>query len=241
MNGASPDEPGDQVPTIFVVDDDESLCRSLARLVRAAGWNVETFASARDFLDRQAYGETGCVVMDVQMPGMTGPELHRQMTERGISLPVVFLTGHGDLPTGVQAMKRGAVDFLSKPVDGETLLETLREGIQRHAIERAGQRRRLDIELRLARLSPREREVLELVIGGHLNKQVADRMSISIKTVKAHRARVMEKMEVDSLAALIRLCENAAVEFSQRQSTRARASRARPATRPLTSTSETGT
>jgi len=240
MSAATTDEPGPDAPTVFVVDDDAGLCRSLARLIRSAGWNVETFTSAHDFLDRQAHGGTGCVLMDVQMPGMTGPELHRRMTDRGISLPVVFLSGHGDLPMGVQAMKRGAVDFLSKPVDDETLLQTLRQGIERHAIAQADRRRRQEIELRLARLSPREREVLKLVIGGHLNKQVADKMGISIKTVKVHRARVMEKMEVDSLAALVHLCENAGVEFPHR-SAGAHASGGRPAPHPVTPTSGTGT
>ena len=240
MSAANTDEPGTHAPTVFVVDDDASLCRSLARLIRSAGWNIETFASAHDFLDRQACAGTGCVVMDVRMPGMTGPELHRLMTDRGISLPVVFLTGHGDLPIGVQAMKKGAVDFLSKPVDDETLLQALREGIERHAIAQADQWRREVIELRLARLSPREREVLKLVIGGHLNKQVADKMGISIKTVKVHRARVMEKMEVDSLAALVHLCDNAGVEFPHR-SAGAHASGELRALHPVTPTSETGT
>jgi FixJ family two-component response regulator len=238
MSSADTEKLDADAPTIFVVDDDASLRRSLARLIRSAGWNVETFASARDFLDHRANDETGCVLMDVQMPGMTGPELHQWMTDR--ALPVVFLTGHGDLPMGVQAMKRGAVDFLSKPVDDETLLQTLRSGIERHAVDQADRRRRQDIELRLARLSPREREVLELVIGGHLNKQVADKMGISLKTVKVHRARVMEKMEVDSLAALVHTCENAGIEFFQR-SAGAPASVAGSATRPLTPTSETGT
>ena len=215
-NAPGSDGSGKGTLTIFVVDDDDSLRRSLARLLRSAGWKVETFGSGPEFLERPAYTGTGCAVIDLRMPAMTGTELHAEMTARGISLPVVFLTAHGDVPTGVQAMKRGAVDFLVKPAEDETLLQTIRRGVERHAAEQADQRQRRDIEVRLSRLSPREREVLKFVIGGHLNKQIADRMSISLKTVKAHRARVMEKMEVDSLAALVHLCQTAGVEFPER-------------------------
>lgn len=233
------DQADNGAPTVFVVDDDASLRRSLARLVRSAGWNVEAFASGREFLERGAYDGTGCVVMDVQMPGMTGPELHGLMTDRDISLPVVFLTGHGNLPTGVQAMKRGAVDFLTKPVDDETLLQTIRQGIERHAVGQTDQRRRQDVEVRLSRLSPREREVLTFVIGGHLNKQIADTMGISLKTVKAHRARVMEKMEADSLAELVHLCQSVGLEFQHRD---ARAIHPRsPRSTGIAPTSGTGT
>ena len=196
-------------PTVFVVDDDSSLRRALARLIHSAGWTVDTYASARDFLECADSAGTGCVVMDVQMPGMTGPELHAQMSARGISLPVVYLTAYGDLHIGIEAMKNGAVDFLVKPVDDDTLLGTVRHGIERHAVELAQRRQRERIETRLARLSPREREVMTLVISGHLNKQIADRMGISLKTVKVHRARVMEKVEVKSVAALVHLCETA--------------------------------
>lgn len=216
MNVPDSDGSSTGVPTIFVVDDDDSLRRSLARLLRSAGWKVETFASGPEFLGRPAYPGTGCVVIDLRMPAMTGTELHAEMTARGISLPVVFLTAHGDVPTGVQAMKRGAVDFLVKPAEDETLLQTIRRGVERHAAEQADQRQRRGVEVRLSRLSPREREVLEFVIGGHLNKQIADKMGISLKTVKAHRARVMEKMQADSVAALVHLCQPANVEFRAR-------------------------
>lgn len=215
--------------TIFVVDDDESLRRGLARLMRSAGWNVETFDSAHAFLDRSTFTGTGCVVIDVQMPGMTGPQLHALMSKRGISLPVFFLTAHGDVPTGVQAMKRGAVDFLLKPVDDEVLLNAIRQGTERHIAAQAEQRQRREIDVRLSRLSPREREVLEFVIGGHLNKQIADKMGISLKTVKAHRARVMEKMQADSVAALVHLCWTANVEFPARMGPVASKLRSAPA------------
>lgn len=203
--------------TIFIVDDDDNLRRALARLIRSAGWNVETFASGQEFLARAPYTGTGCLVLDVQMPGMTGPELHAQMPSRDIVMPVIFLTGHGDVPTGVHAIKSGAVDFLAKPVDDEVLLETVRRGIERDAVEQAARLRRRDVDARLARLSPREHEVLEYVIGGHLNKQIADRMGISLKTVKAHRAQVMAKMDVESLATLVHLCEIAEVPVRRRQ------------------------
>ncbi len=197
--------------TVFVVDDDSSLRRALARLIHSAGWKVDTYASAQDFLDGADCESTGCIVLDVQMPGMTGPELHAQMAARGISLPVIYLTAHGNLHTGVEAMKNGAVDFLVKPVDSDTLLDTVRHGIERHAAEQTQRRQREDIETRLARLSPREREVMTLVVNGHLNKQIADRLGISLKTVKVHRARVMKKVEVKSVAALVHLCEAAGI------------------------------
>ena len=196
---------------IFVVDDDKSMRDSLARLIRSVGWDVETFAGARDFLQRPAYDGIGCALLDVRMPEMTGPELHDWMATHGMSLPIIFLTGHGDVVDGVQAMKRGAVDYLLKPPDAETLLSTIRGAIDRHAAEHARHRQQLDIGARVERLSRREREVLQHVITGELNKQIADRMNISLKTVKAHRARVMEKMEVHSVAMLVSLCEKVGI------------------------------
>jgi len=198
-------------PTIFVVDDDHSLCRGLARLIQSAGWAAETFFSAQDFLQRPAYPGTGCVLLDVQMPGMNGPELHDWMAGHGISLPVIYLTAHGDVPTGVGAM----VDFLQKPVDDETLLQAIQLAIERHAGEQQHRRQTHEIELCLTRLSLREREVMGYVIAGYLNKQIADKMGISIKTVKAHRGRVMEKMEVSSVAELVHLCDEVGMSFPQ--------------------------
>lgn len=195
--------------TVFVVDDDEAVRRSIERLLRSAGLNVETFASAPEFLQRSPISETGCVLLDVQMPGINGPELHDGMSERGFTLPVVFLTGHGDVPTSVRAMKKGAADFLLKPVDDEMLLDTIRQAIERHAAERVRQRHRQDIAARLHRLSVREREVMAYVVQGRLNKQIAGDLGIAEKTVKVHRARVMEKMEVRSVAELVHLCETA--------------------------------
>ncbi len=197
--------------TIFIVDDDPLVRRSLERLTRSAGWNPEAFASAREFLARPRFSGTGCVVLDVQMPQMTGPELREQMAARKISLPVVFLTGHGDIPTGVDAMKKGAVDFLVKPVDDKMLLRTIQLALKRHQDGRERAQELEKIHQRLARLSVREREVMECVIAGCLNKQTGDTLGIAEKTVKVHRGRVMQKMEVLSVAELVHLCETATV------------------------------
>jgi len=195
------------IATVFIIDDDEAICRSLARLIRSGGYEVEAFLSAREFLDRLPFPGVGCVVADVCMPGMTGPELHDRLLSAGISLPMVFLTAHGDLPTGVQAMKKGAVDFLVKPAEDETLLRTIAQAVERHAGRRQKDLEKLAMSLRLARLSPREREIMEYVIGGWLNKQIAAELGISEKTVKVHRSQVMKKMEVRSLAELVRQCQ----------------------------------
>lgn len=197
--------------TVFVVDDDSSLRRALGRVLRGPGWNVEGFASAEAFLERLPFRGIGCVLLDVNMPGLSGPELQARLLSEGSTLPVVFLTGHGDIPTGIGAMKRGAVDFLTKPVDDETLLGTVAQAIDAHAQRGAHDRELGEARERFDRLSPREREVMQLVVAGLLNKQIADRMEISIKTVKVHRSRVMEKMEVRSVAALVHLCELAGI------------------------------
>jgi FixJ family two-component response regulator len=201
--------------TVFVVDDDASVRRGLARLLRSAGWNVETLATAREFLQRVSISKPGCVVLDVQMPEMTGPELHGRMRERELSLPVVFLTGHGDVPTSVQAMKRGAADFLLKPVDAGVLLDTVARAIEWHIASLKQQRGSQHIAACLARLTSREREVLDAVIRGHRNKQIAADLGISEKTVKVHRGRVMDKMEVRSVAELVHLCEIMGMEPNQ--------------------------
>jgi FixJ family two-component response regulator len=204
--------------TVFVVDDDMAVRRGLARLIRSVGLNVETHSSATEFLEKPPSSGAGCVVLDVRMPGMTGPELFEQMSEKGLSLPVVFLTGHGDVPTGVRAMKKGAVDFLLKPVDDEVLLAAIRQAVARHASELARDQERQGIQKRLLRLSAREREVMEHVIRGQLNKQIAADLGISEKTIKVHRGRVMAKMEVGSVAELVRLCDESIL--SQRRQDR---------------------
>jgi FixJ family two-component response regulator len=191
--------------TVFVVDDDPSVRRSLKRLLRSSGFVVEEFASANDFLRIDPAAGPGCVILDVRMPHVTGPELFERMARNGSTLPVIFLTAHGDVPTSVRAMKDGAVDFLLKPADGNTLLAAIRSAIHRHVAGLAAARERAVVGSRLNRLSPREREVMELVVRGEPNKRIAVELRISEKTVKVHRHRVMEKMEAGSLPDLVRL------------------------------------
>jgi FixJ family two-component response regulator len=197
--------------TIYIVDDDASFARGLARVVSAAGWKAELFTSADDFLSpgRVREGEPGCVLLDVRMPGMRGPELQRVMIERGIRLPVIFLTGFGDVGTSVDAMKRGAVDFLEKPVRADELAAAIRVALERDRTGRAREAELREIAARIAKLSPREREVMGHVVAGRLNKQIAADLGISLKTVKAHRAKVMEKLDVRSVPALVDLCRAA--------------------------------
>jgi FixJ family two-component response regulator len=201
--------------TIFVVDDDAAVRRSLTRLLRSAGWNAEAFASAGDLLERAPFTGPGCVVLDVNMPGMNGLELQESMTGAGITLPVVFLTGKGDISMSVQAMKHGAVDFLVKPVEEAVLFQALEEAIRRQAAEADGRRQRDSILARLALLSDREREVLDQVIQGRLNKQIAYDLGIVEKTVKAHRGRIMEKMQAHTIAELVHLCVMAGMDTSR--------------------------
>jgi len=180
---------------------------ALARLVRSAGWGAQTFASAEKFLAGLQRGVTGCILLDVAMPTMTGPQLHERLVANGISLPVVFLTGASTVSIGVQAMKRGAVDFLEKPIDADSLLPVIERAVARHRSASAEQTRLDHINRRLAELSAREREVLRHVIRGRLNKQIAADLDIALKTVKVHRGRVMAKMKVRSVAELVHLCD----------------------------------
>lgn len=193
--------------TVFVVDDDVSVRNGLSRLIRSAGWAVEPIASAQEFLECVPATKIGCVLLDVHMPIMTGPELYDYMKGAGICFPVVFLTGKGDINTGVNVMKKGAVDYLLKPVDDEVLLTAIKQAIERHVTESTHERVRENVLLRFSHLSMREREVLYLVLNGRLNKQIGGDLGIAEKTVKVHRGRVMEKMQVRSVAALVHLCE----------------------------------
>src|SRR5512136_3483886 len=197
--------------TIFIVDDDPSARKGLSWLVRSAGWQAEVFASAPEFLARPAFSGTGCVVLDVSMPGMTGPQLRDLMAARHSSLPVVFLTGHGDVPMSVDAMKKGAVDFLQKPVNDEALLQAIQRALERHAAAQLHRQEVERIQARVQRLTSREREVLEYVIAGCLNKQIAGALQIAEATVKQHRGLVMHKMEVSSVPELVRQCEIAGI------------------------------
>jgi FixJ family two-component response regulator len=197
--------------TVFIVDDDPSARQGLLWLVRSAGWQGEAFASAQEFLARSAFLGTGCVILDVRMPGTTGLQLRDRLTEQNVSLPVVFLTGHGDVPMSVDAMKKGAVDFLQKPVDDEALLQAVHRAVERHAAAQLHRQELDQIQARVQRLTPRERDVLEYVNGGCLNKQIAGALQIAEATVKQHRGLVMQKMGVSSVPELVRQCEIAGI------------------------------
>lgn len=192
---------------VFVVDDDPSIRKALVRLFRSTGIEAEAFGSAADFLARDPAEVPSCLVLDVQMPGLTGPDLQRRLKDAGNPIPVVFLTAHGDVPMAAHAMKVGAVDVLTKPVDEADLLRAVHDAIAR---DDAGRLARNEIEVlrqRHLRLTPREREVLTLVIAGLLNKQIAQELGTSQRTVKVHRGRVMRKMQAGSVADLVRYAE----------------------------------
>jgi FixJ family two-component response regulator len=203
-------------PDVFLVDDDPSVRRALARLIKSAGHQVQTFASAQEFLGTRAGGEeAACLVLDVRMPGLTGIELQRQLQTLNRNLPIVFMTGHGNIPMSVQAMKAGAVDFLPKPVKDTDLLRAIEQALARAVRDRAERNELEDGRERVERLTPREREVMVLVVRGLLNKQIAFELGTVEKTIKVHRARVMQKMQVDSLADLVRLAEKVGIPAKQ--------------------------
>lgn len=192
--------------TVLLIDDDADVRDAVARLLRSAGWLTRGFASAQEFLAEAPVEGPGCVLLDISMPGMTGPELHGHMRAHGISLPVIFLSGNCDVPVSVQAMKHGAVDVLQKPADADTLLAAVQQAVDRHRIDDEQRQAKDDVNARLGSLSPRERQVLDHVIVGQLNKQIAGSLGIAEKTVKVHRGRAMSKMRVRSVAELVDLC-----------------------------------
>lgn len=197
--------------TVYLVDDEPSVLRAVGRLLRSAGLEVRAFESPSEFLDLHDRETPGCVVLDVSMPQLNGLELQRSLSERGSSLPIVFLTGRGDIPASVRAMKQGAVDFLTKPVDGQQLIAAVNVGITRSRAALRERDERAELEQRLATLTPREREVLDQVITGRINKEIAAELGTVEKTIKVHRARVMEKMRAGSVAELVRLAERVGV------------------------------
>ncbi len=188
---------------VHVVDDDPSFRTAISRLLRAAGYEVRVYGSAGDFLLEPSPDGSGCVLLDVRMPGPSGLELHEALARRGDSLPVIFLTGHGDIPQSVRAMRQGAADFLTKPVRRSELIPAIRQALARQEAEAESTGRRKEVAERFANLTPREKEVFELVVAGRLNKQIAALLGTSERTVKAHRARIMEKMQADSVAGLV--------------------------------------
>jgi len=192
-------------PTVFVVDDDPAVRDSLRLLLESVGLTVATFAAAHQFLDAADPGQPGCVLLDIRMPGMSGLELQRRLLTRGINLPVIIITGHGDVTTAVQAMKTGAVDFLEKPFNDQVLLDLIHDAINRDLDFRRTSAEQSEVKRRLASLSPREAEVLELIIAGKANKVIAYELNIREKTVEAHRAKIMDKMHARAAADLVRI------------------------------------
>ena len=195
---------GGQPPIVRVVDDDASFLRAVSRRLEAAGFRIEAFESAAAFLSEPDSGAPGCLVLDLRMPDVDGLALQERLAQAADPLPIVFLTAHGDVRTSVLAMKRGAVDFLSKPVEGEELVAAVRQALARDAEARAERREHRELRRRYETLTPREREVFALVARGLLNKQIAHELGTTERTVKAHRARVMQKMAAQSVADLTR-------------------------------------
>ena len=190
-------------PVIHVVDDDDAIRDSIVWLLDGERYSVRTYATGEDFLARVEHLSPACVILDIRMPGMTGVEVHEQLTRNAVATPVIFVTGHGDVPMAVEAIKRGAFDFIEKPFNEQKLTSIIERALQLDA-QNAGQvAAQSVVTARLAKLSPREREVLDLVVAGKMNKTIADVMNISIKTVEAHRSKVMEKMCARSLAELV--------------------------------------
>jgi FixJ family two-component response regulator len=198
-------------PTVYVVDDEPAVLKAVARLLRSAGFRPETFGSAQQFIAQHQADTPGCLVLDVTMPGFTGLELQQWLAHTHDPLPIIFITAHGDVPTTVRAMKAGAADFLTKPVDEQALLSAVEYALRRDHELRAARARLASIRQRLDRLTPRERQVLEHVVSGQLNKQIAADLGTVEKTIKVHRARVMRKMGVVSLAQLVRLAQQVGI------------------------------
>lgn len=196
---------------VFVVDDDASVRKSLGRLISAAGYRVQAYASPREFLARPTEPGPSCLVLDVRMPGVTGLELQQTLASAAHEIPIIFITGHGDIPMSVKAMKAGAMDFLTKPFAGKDLLDAIRRAVAKDTRNLGTEARDDEIRSRVKRLTPRESQVLALVVTGMLNKQIAAELGIGEKTVKVHRARVMEKMQAGSVAALVRLADAAGI------------------------------
>ena len=196
--------------TVFVVDDDVTICVALSRLIRTAGLHVETFGTAAECLNDDRLKDADCLVLDVHLPDLSGLELQEKLTELGLELPIVFITGRGDIPMSVRAMKAGALEFLTKPFDNQQLLDAIEQGIARCQSIRLNEEKLSDLQRRHQSLTPRERQVFTLVVRGLLNKQIAGELGTAEKTVKIHRSQVMKKMDAASLPDLVRMAEKLA-------------------------------
>ena len=203
-------------PVIAIVDDDPSVREGLHSLVRSAGWRAETFGSAQEFLSRSGSEAPSCLILDVQLPGLSGLDLQKRMADVDLEIPIVFLTGHGNIPASVQAMKAGAIEFLTKPVEEGDLLRAIQEAIECDRLTRRQHAEIYDLQSRYETLTAREREVMQQVISGLLNKQVAAELNITEFTVKIHRGQVMRKMRADSLADLVRMADTLGIRSSKR-------------------------
>jgi FixJ family two-component response regulator len=203
-------------PIVFVVDDDVSVRESLELLIQNEGWQAETFASAQEFLERPRAALPSCLVLDVSLPGLNGLDLQRQVSSERNDLPIIFITGHGDIPMTVRAMKGGAVEFLTKPFNDEVLLNAGRQALDRSRIALGEEAQIEELRKRYASLTPRERQVMALVVSGLLNKQIGAELGISEITVKAHRGQVMHKMKADSVASLVKMAARLGIPSSAR-------------------------
>jgi RNA polymerase sigma factor (sigma-70 family) len=205
-------------PIVYIIDDDGAVRRSLERLVRSVDLEARSFASASEFLAQARPDRPCCLVVDVRMPGLSGLDLQEALTSSGRSAPIIFITGHGTVPMSVRAMRAGAVHFLQKPFEDQEILDSIHEAVERESNAWQERERRVEIEHQLQALTPREREVFDLVVAGLPNKRIASRLGTSEKTIKVHRARVMEKMCADSLAALVRIAQEASPVLAETES-----------------------
>jgi FixJ family two-component response regulator len=194
-------------PIVFVVDDEPAICLSLQRLVRSVGLEAQTFPSAQEFLGAKRPDGPGCLVLDVRLPGLSGLDLQQELLDAKVDLPIVFITGHGDIPMTVRAMKAGAVEFLTKPFRDQDLIDAIQHGIEKHRAARQERGKINEFKILYDSLTPREREVFSLVVRGLLNKQIAAQLGAAEKTIKVHRGQVMHKMKAESLADLVRIGE----------------------------------
>ena len=194
-------------PIVFVVDDDPLIRDGLRSLIKSVGLHVETFGSSREFMQRRPSDAPGCLVLDVRLPGLSGLDLQRELNESNFQIPIIFMTGHGDIPMSVRAMKNGAQEFLTKPVRGQDLLDAVQQAIARDRAARRERAKMADLRTRFDSLTPRESEVLDLIVAGLLNKQIAGELNIEEVTIKTHRAHIMQKTHAESLAHLVRMNE----------------------------------